>query len=144
MDDVKIWREDDGTVKTNIPWSVRHHSPMGFEVGYEGSGPADLALNILNHFVPPGREIDWETESLIADDADRDDAPEKCWEGTVSRFAWMNHQDFKRVFIATLPKSGGIIRADDINNWIVARREEDTSDSCYREVEWNTDPHVQK
>lgn len=27
------------------------HSPTGFEWGYGGSGPADLALNILNLFV---------------------------------------------------------------------------------------------
>lgn len=26
---------------------VGHHSPMGFEYGYEGSGPADLAWSIL-------------------------------------------------------------------------------------------------
>jgi hypothetical protein len=32
-------------------WSV--HSPDGFEWGYGGSGPADLALNILGMFVPP-------------------------------------------------------------------------------------------
>lgn len=29
------------------------HSPTGFEWGYGGSGPADLALNILGLFVPP-------------------------------------------------------------------------------------------
>lgn len=26
---------------------VKHHSPTGFECGYHGSGPADLALSIL-------------------------------------------------------------------------------------------------
>lgn len=29
------------------------HSPTGFEWGYGGSGPSDLALNILGLFVPP-------------------------------------------------------------------------------------------
>jgi len=28
------------------------HSPFGFEFGYSGSGPADLALNILTLIVP--------------------------------------------------------------------------------------------
>ena len=36
----------------NIPVKVVHHSPVGWEWGYGGSGPADLALNILLHFVP--------------------------------------------------------------------------------------------
>lgn len=30
-----------------------YHSPTGYEWGYGGSGPADLALNILALFVPP-------------------------------------------------------------------------------------------
>lgn len=33
-------------------WLV-HHSPTGFEFGYGGSGPADLALNILALVVSP-------------------------------------------------------------------------------------------
>lgn len=32
-------------------WVV--HSPTGFEWGYGGSGPADLALNVLGLVVPP-------------------------------------------------------------------------------------------
>ncbi|MCD6436348.1 MAG: hypothetical protein J7L15_08205 [Clostridiales bacterium] len=27
-----------------------HHSPDGFQIGYGGSGPADLAFSILTHF----------------------------------------------------------------------------------------------
>lgn len=37
-------------VKTNVPHTWRHHSPAGFEWGYAGSGPAELALNILVQF----------------------------------------------------------------------------------------------
>lgn len=36
----------------NIPQPIVYHSPTGFEWGYGGSGPADLALNILALFVP--------------------------------------------------------------------------------------------
>src|SRR5262245_32530261 len=32
-----------GGVITNVPHLVVHHSPDGFEFGYGGSGPADLA-----------------------------------------------------------------------------------------------------
>lgn len=35
----------------NIRQSAVYHSPDGFEWGYGGSGPADLALNILLQFV---------------------------------------------------------------------------------------------
>lgn len=33
--------------KLNPRWDVRNHSPDGFEWGYGGSGPAQLALAIL-------------------------------------------------------------------------------------------------
>lgn len=43
----------DGSVETNVaPVSLRH-SPTGYAWGYGGSGPADLALNILLRFVGP-------------------------------------------------------------------------------------------
>jgi hypothetical protein len=35
----------------NVPHRLVCHSPTGFEWGYGGSGPADLALNILTVFV---------------------------------------------------------------------------------------------
>ena len=39
-----VWkRHEDGSLLTNVLWQVRHHSPSGFEIGYGGSGPADLA-----------------------------------------------------------------------------------------------------
>jgi len=34
-----------------LPQQIVDHSPTGFEFGYGGSGPADLALNILALFV---------------------------------------------------------------------------------------------
>lgn len=33
----------------NPRWDLRNHSPTGFEWGYGGSGPAQLALAILVH-----------------------------------------------------------------------------------------------
>lgn len=46
-DEIRVWREDDGTARANIEHSIVYHSPDGFNFGYYGSGPADLALNIL-------------------------------------------------------------------------------------------------
>lgn len=45
-------RLPDGSVWTNVPRVHVYHSPTGFEWGYSGSGPADLALNIVSMFVP--------------------------------------------------------------------------------------------
>lgn len=63
-----IYRDDDGTELPPVKCTVEHsralmgtrryelhhvqrHSPTGFEIGYNGSGPADLALSILcDHF----------------------------------------------------------------------------------------------
>jgi hypothetical protein len=40
-----------GTVKTNVPHRVERSSPDGFEFGYGGSGPLDLALNAVEHLI---------------------------------------------------------------------------------------------
>ena len=115
--DVRIWRDEDGTVHANVPHSVVWHSPSGFEVGYGGSGPADLALNVLNAFVPPGR-----SPSIDADGVEHDDSPVKCYAGQCSAFAARHHQAFKVQFIATMHRDGGTLPARTIREWIDARR----------------------
>lgn len=42
-------------VRTNVQRTIYRHSPTGFNFGYGGSGPADLALNILLMFCKPGK-----------------------------------------------------------------------------------------
>lgn len=49
--DVIVERTPAG-VTVNVPRQYVVHSPTGFEFGYGGSGPADLALNILGAFLP--------------------------------------------------------------------------------------------
>lgn len=94
-------------IKTNARWSVVHHSPSGFEYGYSGSGPADLALNILNMFVEPGE-----------DGAE----PVECFVGVASRTAWELHQSFKEEFIAPLCREGEhTIAGAEIRAWIEER-----------------------
>ncbi len=103
--DVHIWRDADGTLLANVPHLV-HHSPSGFECGYCGSGPADLALSIIGVFVP----------------ASADGSGVRLYKGQVcSRFAWAHHQAFKFEVIARLPRDGGTIRAADIHRWIADR-----------------------
>jgi len=48
--DIVLTRTPLGT-HANIPQAIVCHSPTGFEWGYGGSGPADLALNILVLFI---------------------------------------------------------------------------------------------
>ncbi len=50
--DVRCVRHDAGAL-VDIPQRFVVHSPTGFEFGYGGSGPADLALNVLALLVPP-------------------------------------------------------------------------------------------
>lgn len=94
-------------VQTNVPWSAIQHSPGGFEWGYGGSGPTDLALNILNAFVPPGA------------DGRR---PNKCWDGCCSVTAWELRHEFTNAFLAALPWEGGVLEGWRIREWIEARR----------------------
>jgi len=81
---------------TNIPFYSKHaklwsHSPNGFEWGYEGSGPAELARNIIF-------------------DACGD------WDKTQNHY-----QDFKREFIARIPFEGGKIEKKRVMDWIEKR-----------------------
>lgn len=92
LPDIVCRRGSDGTaVVEGLRQAWVWHSPKGFEWGYGGSGPADLALNIL-----------------LAATADRD-------------FAARHHQSFKWRFVASLPPSGGIIRAAAVLDWIAAK-----------------------
>lgn len=72
---------------------IVYHSPSGFEWGYAGSGPADLALSILADYFNEAR-LDWDGR------------------------AWQLHQDFKDDFIATIEDDQFLIDTYQIDNWI--------------------------
>jgi hypothetical protein len=44
------FKRECGKLITNVPRTIIHHSPDGYEWGYGGSGPADFAWNILAMF----------------------------------------------------------------------------------------------
>lgn len=83
-----IMRRDGYGAFSNVQHRVKQHSPTGLEWGYGGSGPADMALNILLRFGLP---------------LDR---------------AQALHQDFKWKFVAAVPRDGGVIRHSDIAAWV--------------------------
>lgn len=97
-------RWDNGTPATNVPHLVVEHSPDGFEWGYGGSGPADLALNIVEVVL---KRIGY--RGITLDDEARN---------KYSIMAYHLHQDFKWKFIASLPREGGRIEYHDVLRWI--------------------------
>lgn len=95
--------------RANVPRSVVRHSPDGYEWGYPGSGPADLSLNILSAYVPPG------SDGL---------PPVKCHYGECSATANRLYQEFKRDVISNIPHEGGHIPAALIVAWLERHRAE--------------------
>lgn len=99
-------RVQGANVETNIPHLVTHHSPSGFEFGYGGSGPADLALNVCQLYLTivgyRGRTT-------------------QCWRGYCFTLAWMLHQDFKRDFIESVSQRGAIHPFDALDAWFQTR-----------------------
>ena len=85
---------------------LRHvvfHSPTGFEWGYGGSGPADLALSILTDFFGehPGKR------QLLS--------------GRTR--GWRLHQAFKWDIIGQVPPAGINLTQARISTWVLAQRE---------------------
>jgi len=98
-----ILKRDEVGVWTNVQHHVVVHSPTGFEWGYAGSGPADLALNIvqtlLNERGYTGERVD-------------------CYQGWCWDKAWELHQDLKFDIIARVPHEGATIPYELLSNWL--------------------------
>jgi hypothetical protein len=54
---IQCWRKADEVLVCNVPHTHRHHSATGFDCGHLGSGPSDLALNILTLYIPAPPDI---------------------------------------------------------------------------------------
>lgn len=107
-------RLEDGRVACNVPHIIKHHSPTGFEIGYGGSGPADLALNVLHLLMPAARGMDSGCRPAIARRVN-------FGGNWVSGDAERLHQDFKWKFIATMPSNGGRVPIEEIYEWLNSR-----------------------
>jgi len=109
-------RRRDGRLQTNISHYITNHSPDGFNIGYSGSGPADLSLNVLEQFLRYKRY-----------NGDRTEAGEVRG-GSCFRLAWWAHQRFKEQFIA---KSNREVRVTirEIDTWL--RKFMDENPQCY-------------
>ena len=96
---------DDGPSDHRPLTHVSYHSPDGFEWGYAGSGPADLALAILADYFgePPG--------FVLA-------ALRSLW--TPRSKAAALHQSFKEQFVATEHRDEWQLHSDVIATWLQA------------------------
>lgn len=123
--DVVCRRDPDGLKRFNVPRRHVHHSPTGMEWGYEGSGPADYALNILTAFLPPAGPVpeqpadDASAAAWDAYDAAIEAAGVELRDGSrVNATAWELHQPFKRDVVGQLPTEGGTIPGEAIRAWL--------------------------
>lgn len=74
----------------NPRFDLRNHSPSGFEWGYGGEGPAQLALAILADF------LDYKHMAIV----------------------W--YQDFKSAVVAKLPHENWVLDEEDISEALAA------------------------
>lgn len=94
----QVWVLDDqGARPLDLEPSLklRNHSPTGFEWGYGGSGPSQLALALLL------------------------DAVEGQLNG--AEFALANYQHFKSEVVAGLPEVGWTLTVGDVLRWTLDR-----------------------
>lgn len=82
-------------IEPDASWKLRRHSPDGFEYGYSGSGPAQLALAIL---LDSGRDISPDADTLALE----------------------HYQDFKDAFLAARQEDAFSITLRQIVNWLAA------------------------
>jgi hypothetical protein len=88
------------------------HSPDGFEIGYGGSGPSDLALTILCDFYGVAANKDLFMKFQVSD---------------AMKSVWTHHQAVKRAFIQ--PHQNMVdITSDELMEFI-AEEETDVSES---------------
>jgi hypothetical protein len=112
-----IWKRTTDGLQTNVRWRVQQHSPTGFEIGYAGSGPADLALNAMAALFPASKE------SSYVD----------CFVGRVGYTAWRLHQLFKAAFLERADRDQGLIAWAEIEVWLGQEAEKPKAQAAHKE-----------
>jgi hypothetical protein len=116
LDQIRLWRVG-GAIHANIRRSVVteppviDHRPSAAAPVPDRAQQLDLALNILNLFVPP--EVGATSQRL----------PVKCYRGHCSAFAARYSEAFAQAFLEPLPAAGGAIDSAAIVAWIEGCRE---------------------
>lgn len=86
-------------VQANVRRVVVWHSPNGFDCAASTPGTFDLALNILQHFLPG---TDYQVTAM----------------GQCSKLAAHLHMLFAEAFLVQMPREGGWIPCRKIRDWI--------------------------
>tara|TARA_Y100000034_G_C6843039_1_gene381573 strand:- start:213 stop:665 length:453 start_codon:yes stop_codon:yes gene_type:complete len=93
-------------VETNVPLHAVHHSPEGFNWGYLGSGPSDLAMNIV--------------EEILIINGHKGEKTQ-MYKGKIFNETSVLYHSFCEEFIAKFDKDGGSIPYTDALSWIKKR-----------------------
>ena len=116
LDGVICVVEQDKLFPEPVAYHLPHvvfHSPTGFECGYGGSGPADLALSIMaDHWGVDSQQMLKRIRGWAGEHGDAADGVIGCY------------QDFKFAFIAAMRLKLGEtaqITSDHIADWLAAR-----------------------
>ena len=110
LDESVVLIRDERGISTNVPRIVTRHSPTGYEWGYGGSGPADLALNICEYYV-----------RVLRNEGVEIGKAHKLHSGFAHDMTLKVYQQFKAEFIAGAPIEGGSLNANYIMSWLKAR-----------------------
>ncbi len=86
-------------------FDLRRHSPTGFECGYEGSGPAQLALAMCADHLKR-HPVRAESAGLLLEELEP-------LATIADRVALAVYQDFKRVVVAPLPRAASWTVSDE-------------------------------
>jgi hypothetical protein len=110
--EIRVWRVGEA-IHANIPRSVVKEPPVIDHRPTAAPPPdaderqlGDLALNILNVFVPPEPGATGPVAAV------------KCHRGHCSAFAARYHEAFAHAFVHPLPQTGGAIPTAAIVAWI--------------------------
>lgn len=98
---------------TTLKQRIVRHSPDGFQWGYGGSGPADLALNLLFDYFLRTKRVE------------------------ARKLAIALYQAFKWTFIANAPKELNI-KSEDIERWMKIERIKEITENFYQQI-YNTE-----
>ena len=97
---VVVQNGSDVTIREPLP-HIERHSPTGFEFGYGGSGPADLAYSILTHW-------------FLSYGFTKAEAEEQ---------ASIHYYNFKWSFVAAEKSKRLVISDEEIENWWIEHEE---------------------
>jgi len=122
MKNYKIWRDPQNGVvgaviengkNLNPLTHVVMHSPTGFEYGYGGSGPSDLALSIL---------VDYFGESKLWKKTMVHDFPTVSKKELEASSSVKHYQEFKQDFIQNRGRNEWfVISEGEITDWLLQR-----------------------